>query len=110
MFLRIKKVLYRNVLDNDINYEVAKKILREENGMLIDVRSKQEFEEGRLPTAVHVSLYDIQKQIESVVPDKSTLIVVCCSSGNRSRQAKQILEAMGYQQVYNLKGGLNAIF
>ncbi|MBR1802950.1 MAG: rhodanese-like domain-containing protein [Clostridia bacterium] len=110
MFQKIKKVFYRSVMDNDINYEVAKKILRQENGALIDVRSKQEFEEGHLPTAIHVSLYDIQKQIEKIIPDKSKLIVVCCSSGNRSQKAKQILENMGYQEVYNLKGGLNAIF
>lgn len=110
MFQKIKKVFYRSVMDNDISYEVAKKMLREKNGILIDVRSKQEFEEGHLPTAVHVSLYDIKKQIEKVVIDRSQLIVVCCSSGNRSKQAKQILEKMEYKEVYNLKGGLNAIF
>lgn len=110
MLKKIKKIFYRSIMSNDISYDVAKKILREENGILVDVRSKQEYEEGHLPTAIHVSLYDIKKKIESVVPDKNKLIVVCCSSGNRSRQAKQILENMGYQEVYNLKGGLDAIF
>lgn len=106
----MKRIFYRSMMENDINYEIAKKLLREKNGVLIDVRSKQEYEEGHLPTAIHISLYDLQKQIEKNVKDKSQLLVVCCATGNRSMQAKQILEEMGYEEVYNLKGGLNAIF
>ena len=109
MFKKIRKVLYRSILSNDISYDMAKRILKQNNATLIDVRSKQEHQEGHLPASINISLYDLKNNIAKVIPNKNTTIVLYCASGNRSKQAKQILDSMGYTDVYNLKNGLNSI-
>lgn len=104
----IKKFLSRSI-NKDMNYKAAIKFLRENNGVLLDVRSKQEYEETHLPGAINISLYNLKEEAIKKLPDKNKIIVVYCASGSRSKQAQIILEKMNYQNVYNLKNGINAI-
>ncbi len=71
--------------------------------VLLDVRTPEEFREGRIPGAVNVSLQTIG-QVASVVQDKDTPLYVYCRSGVRSRQAVSALQHMGYTHVKNLGG------
>ena len=77
---------------------------------LIDVRSGQEYEEGHLNGAINIPLFNIEKEIGNVVRNKNDIIILYCSSGNRSKEAKMILENLGYQEVYNLKGGIDRVW
>ena len=77
---------------------------------LIDVRSNQEYEEGHLVGAINISMYTIEKEILNYVKNKNDLIILYCSSGGRSREAKKTLENLGYQNVYNLKGGIDTVW
>lgn len=109
MLERLKRILYRSMTNCEINYKTAKQMIEKNpNTILLDVRSKQEYEEGHLPNSTFLCLYDLEKQVANKFPDKSLNIIVYCSSGNRSKQAQKILEGMGYENVYNLKGGLNS--
>jgi len=109
MLERLKRILYRSMTNCEINYKTAKQMMeKNSNIILLDVRSKQEHEEGHLPGSTFLCLYDLEKQATSKLPDKTQNIIVYCSSGNRSKQAQEILENMGYENVYNLKGGLNS--
>lgn len=75
-----------------------------DNGaMLIDVRTTEEFEAGHVKDAVNIPVEDIQ---DGTMPetDKDTAIYVYCRSGNRSAQAKAVLEAAGYTNVEDLGG------
>ena len=103
----IQKIFNRSVSEKDIDYETAQKILKKQNGILIDVRSKQEYEEGHLPNAILMPLYDLEEKITEKEPNKQRNIVLYCSSGIRSKQAKIQLEQMGYTNVFHIKGGLN---
>ncbi len=109
MFKMIQKIFNRSVGEKEINYETAQKILKKQNGILIDVRSKQEYAEGHLPDAILIPLYDLEEEIEEKEPNKQRIIVLYCSSGARSKQAKMKLEQMGYSNVFHIKGGLNNI-
>ena len=109
MLKKIKRFLNRSST-KEIDYEDLKKKIRKNNAILIDVRSKQEYEEGHLPNAIHISLYDLEKEVLKQIPNKTTYIIVYCSSGIRSKQAQELLEKMGYEEVYNLKNGLSNIF
>ena len=71
--------------------------------VLLDVRTPEEFREGRIPGAVNVSLQTIE-QVASVVKEKDTPLFVYCRSGVRSRQAVSALQNMGYTHVKNLGG------
>ena len=67
------------------------------------------YEEGHLSGSVPLCLYDICKQASQVLPNKEQTIITYCSSGSRSKEAQEMLETMGYEDVYNLKGGLEEI-
>lgn len=66
---------------------------------LVDVRTDWEFAEGSAPGAVNIPLDKISQNLDKF-KDKSSVIVFC-RSGNRSSQAKTILEKSGIQEVYN---------
>jgi len=76
--------------------------------LLIDVRTKEEFDEGHLKTALHIPHTEIQDVIEDYITDHNAEIVVYCRSGHRSGFAKEILEELGYQNVVNA-GGYEAL-
>lgn len=110
MLERIKRIFYRSMDGKEINYCQAKRMIAQDpNVILLDVRSKQEYEEGHLSGSIPLCLYDICKQANKVLPNKEQTIIIYCSSGNRSKEAQKILEDMGYENVYNLKGGLDNI-
>lgn len=110
MFKNIKKVLYRNIENREISYEKLKDIIKNRKAILIDVRSNQEYEEGHINGAINISLYNIEKDIKKTIKEKNEIIILYCSSGYRSRKAKEILEKMGYSNVYNLKNGIDKIW
>lgn len=68
-----------------------------ETRFLVDVRTPGEFAEGSAPGAVNIPLDEIESRLDEF-RDKGE-IVVMCRSGNRSRQAKMILEKHGFSNV-----------
>lgn len=91
----------------DISYIQAKEIIKENlTAILLDVRSEQEHEEYHLNGDICIPLYDLQSKIERIVENKKTIIIVYCQSGVRSKKAVKLLEKMGYENVYNIRGGI----
>lgn len=76
---------------------------------VIDVRTRTEYKEGHLDRSVNIPLKDIKRKIETIQPNKEKKILIYCQSGIRSKKAIKILEKLGYQNLYNLKGGLENI-
>lgn len=107
MLHKLKYVLSRNrdCGKFEINQQQLEKMIQK-GAILLDVRSPQEFAEGHLEKAVLLPEYEMKEQIQSILPDKSQTIIVYCSTGHRSQKAQQILQKLGYQQVYNLYRGL----
>lgn len=73
-----------------------------EDGIIIDVRSPQEYNEGHLKYAISIPDYDILKKASKVLIDKEEKIYVYCNAGMRSKQAKKYLKKLGYINVYNI--------
>ena len=96
--LNIKEVTYDKLLEKV-----------KEGAILIDVRTRQEFLEGHLERSILIPYYEIDRQIENIVPDKDRLIILYCKNGGRSIQAYEILNKLGYSNMYNLRGGLEGI-
>ena len=71
----------------------------------VDVRERDEWEEGHIPGAVHIPRGYLESRIEGVVPDRSTPVVVSCQSGARSALAAKTLLDLGYTDVVSLEGG-----
>ena len=99
---------YRNLLKSDITIEEVKnKILQ--GAILIDVRSNQEYREGHLQGAINIPDFEIANKIQQEIPKKNQLIIVYCQYGGRSRNAMITMNRLGYNNVYNLYGGLEIL-
>ena len=69
--------------------------------VLIDVRTKTEFENGHLENSVNIPYTEIVEKISTLTKNKDANIVVYCRSGRRSGIAKNMLENIGYRNVVN---------
>lgn len=82
----------------DINCNKMKELMKDSKTVLLDVRSKEEYDEGHLDKAENRPL----TQIDELDIDKKTPIIVYCKSGVRSGEAAKMLLEMGYIHIYNL--------
>lgn len=101
--IRINKKMKRNIK------EVSFEEINLNEYILVDVRNRREFRENHLNGAVNIPLTDIKQNIEKNIKIKNKKILVYCQSGIRSAKAVEIMEDLGYTQVYNLKGGIENI-
>lgn len=84
-----------------------KEEITKSNVQLIDVRTAQEYDSGHIKNAVHIDFYQSDKFVAFFKTlDKSKPIYLYCRSGSRSRNASKILEDLGFQEIYDLKGGI----
>lgn len=73
----------------------------EASTIVIDVRSKEEWDTGHVETAVHIPHTEIADRIGEVTEDKDAKIVVYCKVGGRAGIAKESLEGLGFTNVEN---------
>lgn len=75
---------------------------RQQNKVIwIDVRTKEEYDRGHLPGAVHIPYEQITDKISQVTQDKNAVIQLYCRSGRRSGIALESLTAAGFSKVSN---------
>jgi phage shock protein E len=67
--------------------------------VLVDVRTKREFQEGHINGSINIPLKNLNEQLSKLNRNKP--IIACCASGSRSSVAKRILKASGFSEVYN---------
>jgi len=79
---------------------------REDQYTLLDVRQPGEYEEAHLPGAKLIPLPRLSEAYQELDPEKP--VIVHCAIGGRSRVAAQMLSGMGFNEVYNLAGGIKA--
>ncbi len=90
-----------------ISQEEAKAMMDAGGAVILDVREQHEFDEGHIPGAALLPVGSIDEtSAGKVIPDKDTVVLVYCRSGNRSKTASDALAALGYTQVYEF-GGIN---
>jgi len=76
--------------------------------VLVDVREDREWEAGHAAGAVHVGKGVIERDIEGLVPDKATELILYCGGGFRSALSADVLQRMGYTNVTSMAGGWRA--
>lgn len=104
----LKRTVKTYRTNKNVTMEEATQIISTtENSILIDVRSLQEYKEYHIDGAICIPHFEIQNRIEKEVTDKTAIIIIYCQSGIRSKKAVEILERKGYQNVYNIKDGLD---
>ena len=89
-----------------ISVEEAKKMIDELDGeIILDVREQDEYDEKHIKDAVILSVGMIDADTaEGIIPEKESVVLVYCRSGNRSKTAAAALAELGYTQVYEFGG------
>jgi rhodanese-related sulfurtransferase len=88
--------------------ETKQRLKANADAKLIDVREDNEWEAGHAASAQHLGKGIIERDIEASVPDKSTELILYCGGGFRSALAADVLQAMGYTNVFSMAGGWKA--
>lgn len=90
---------------NTIDANKAKEMLEQQEDIIIlDVRTKEEFEEGHIQGSILIPDYEIEEKAEQVLTDPSATILVYCRSGRRSAEAAKTLAKLGYTDIYDFGG------
>lgn len=88
--------------------EWVNQLEKDDNALILDVRTDDEVAEGKIPNALHIDIYKGQGFIYAVEElDKSKNVYVYCKSGGRSAQACAIMNQLGFENTYNLIGGFS---
>lgn len=83
-----------------------KKAIAQEDVQIIDVRTQEEFDLGSINDALNIDYFKQDLFNEEVQKlDKSKPVYIFCRSGNRSQKSAVILEQLGFEKIYELKGG-----
>lgn len=90
----------------DIDYKKMSKILDRDSTVLIDVRTKDEFNSFRIKNSINIDYYSkgFLDSISSFKDKKN--IILYCRSGRRSYYAAKLLQQKGFNNIYNLEGGV----
>lgn len=86
------KIFYWNELENI-----------QPGDLLIDVRRKDEYEEGKIESAINIPVDEIRERLDEIPKDKN--IYIYCEAGLRGYLAQRILTQNGFEKVANLSGG-----
>ena len=78
------------------------------NAKLVDVREDNEWDKEHAQGATHLGKGIIERDIETQAPDKATELILYCGGGYRSALAADVLQRMGYTNVFSMAGGWKA--
>lgn len=85
----------------------AEQLSQDTNAVVLDVRTQGEVNEGKIPKSIHLDIYKGEGFIEEVKKlDKNKHYYIYCRSGNRSGQACALMQQLGFENTYNLLGGI----
>lgn len=106
-FLQLVEQAKQRVREQTVG-EVKVRLDRGERVHFIDVREDGEFATDHAKGARHLGKGVIERDIETVIPDKEAEIVLYCGGGFRSVLAADTLQQMGYRCVISMAGGIRA--
>lgn len=92
----------------EVSVEEAMKAVSGGSARLIDVREDNEWEEGHARGAEHIGKGIIERDIETLVPDKDDALILYCGGGYRAALAADSIQKMGYTNVASIAGGWRA--
>lgn len=88
--------------------QAKERLDRGEVSHFLDVREDHEFAKDRAKGARHLGKGIIERDVETLIPDKEAAIVLYCGGGYRSALAADVLQQMGYRNVVSMDGGIKA--
>lgn len=92
----------------EVGITEATQLINHHDALVLDVREDQEYAGGRVPHAKHIPLRQLSGRVQELEKFKSKPIIAICRSGSRSGHGCSVLRKNGFEQVYNLSGGMMA--
>jgi rhodanese-related sulfurtransferase len=92
----------------EVSVDETRRKLDARKAAVIDVREESEWNAGHIRGAEHLGKGIIERDIEALVPDKNSEIILYCGGGFRSALSADNLQKMGYANVYSMAGGWRA--
>ncbi len=86
----------------------ATALMSHDDAVVLDVREDREVAAGMLPNALHIPLGQLEQRLDELEPYRGRKLLVYCRSGHRSQRAAARLRKAGFEDVYNLEGGILA--
>jgi rhodanese-related sulfurtransferase len=90
-----------------IDIDQYEKLRAQTNAVVLDVRSKAEFEKGHIPGAVNIDISSLRFDEQVGALDKSKTYLVNCAVGMRSARACKKMQSLGFTNLYNLAPGFD---
>lgn len=96
------------VFHENINIEKFEGFVNGDSGVVLDVRTNDEFADTHIARAQNVvySMFGFEDEIKGL--DKDETYYIHCRSGARSGRAMKVMKKAGFKRVYNMSGGLLA--
>jgi molybdopterin/thiamine biosynthesis adenylyltransferase/rhodanese-related sulfurtransferase len=88
-------------------HDAAARLESEPRPVVVDVRERDEYEQGFIPGAIHIARGNLESRVEANIPDRNAPVIIYCESGNRSAYAAKTLTELGYTDVVSLAGGFS---
>ena len=89
-------------------HDAAHRLEADPRPALIDVRERDEYEQGFIPGAIHIARGNLETRIERNVLEHDAPVIIYCATGTRSAYAAKTLAELGYTDVVSLAGGFSA--
>jgi rhodanese-related sulfurtransferase len=86
----------------------AVRLIDSEDSLVLDVRLDREFETGYINGAINIPVGALEARISELDKYKNKRVLVVCQTGGRSMSGARTLRKHGFEEVYNLNGGVNA--
>jgi len=108
MFGFLKNLFNSEKLYTDVTTDTFKTMMTNKNVIIVDVRTPNEYKSGKIGKAknINVASFDFMNSVKDL--DKSKDLLIYCRSGVRSARACKMVTKLGFEKVYNLKGGIMA--
>jgi len=103
-FLTVVQAAKAQIEETDV-HAVKARLDAGETLTLVDVREDCEWEKGNIPGAIHMSRGTIERDTETLFPDKDAELICYCGGGFRSALAALTLQSLGYTRVRSMDGG-----
>lgn len=108
-FLFRKNIVFlqKNITMNLTQEDWVSQYEADENAVILDVRTENECNEGSIANSINIDIYEGQGFIEKLEAlDKSKNYYVYCRSGARSAKACEVMASLGFENTFNLLGGI----
>jgi rhodanese-related sulfurtransferase len=96
-----------NPIVRNVTTEEAYGLVTQGRVLVLDVREVYEFNLGHIKGAINIPWTQINRTVDSIIPNKNTPILLHCLSGSRSQRALRELLNHGYTNIYHMTSGIS---